>query len=55
MLGETILKFIIGIIAIKMGGNIPLLILANSVPAILSTMIVIPIKIQTRKRYCDKE
>jgi O-antigen/teichoic acid export membrane protein len=43
MLGETILKFIIGIIAIKMGGNIPLLILANSVPAILSTMIVIPL------------
>ena len=43
MLGETILKFIIGIIAIKMGGNIPLLILANSVPAILSTIIVIPL------------
>ena len=43
MLGETILKFIIGIIAIKMGGNIPLLILANSVPAILSTVIVIPL------------
>lgn len=43
LLGETILKFIIGIIAIKMGGNIPLLILANSVPAILSTVIVIPL------------
>ena len=43
LLGETILKFIIGIIAIKMGGNIPLLILANSVPAILSTIIVIPL------------
>ena len=43
LLGETILKFIIGIIAIKMGGHIPLLILANSVPAILSTIIVIPL------------
>ena len=43
LLGETILKFIIGIIAIKMGGNIPLLILANSAPAILSTVIVIPL------------
>lgn len=43
LLGETILKFIIGIIAIKMGGNIPLLVLANSVPAILSTIIVIPL------------
>ena len=43
LLGETILKFIIGTIAIKMGGNIPLLILANSVPAILSTVIVIPL------------
>lgn len=43
LLGETILKFIIGIMAIKMGGNIPLLIVANSVPAILSTVIVIPL------------
>lgn len=43
LLGETILKFVIGVIAIKMGGNIPLLILANSLPAMLSTIIIIPL------------
>lgn len=42
MLLETILKFGIGAIAIKLGGNISLLILANSVPAILTTLFVLP-------------
>lgn len=43
LLGETILKFIIGIIAIKMGGNLPLLIMANSIPPVLTTVIILPI------------
>lgn len=43
LLAETILKFVIGIISIKLGGNIPLLIMANSLPPILSTLIIIPI------------
>ena len=43
LLGETILKFVIGIIAINLGGNIPLLIMANSLPAILSTIIILPL------------
>lgn len=43
LLAETILKFVIGIISINMGGNIPLLIMANSLPAMLSTIIIIPL------------
>jgi len=43
LLGETILKFAIGIIAINLGGNIPLLIMANSLPAILSTIVILPL------------
>lgn len=43
LLAETILKFGIGIIAIKMGGNIPLLIMANALPAMLSTIIILPL------------
>lgn len=43
MLLETILKFGVGAIAIKMGGNIPLLILANSLPSILTSILVLPI------------
>jgi len=50
LLGETILKFIIGIIAIKMDGNIPLLILANSIPPILTTIIVIPLLKSKKKK-----
>lgn len=42
LLLETILKFAIGAVAIKMGGNIPLLILANSLPAILTTIVILP-------------
>ncbi len=43
LLAETILKFAIGIISLNMGGNIPLLILANSAPAMLSSIIIIPL------------
>ncbi|HOV29711.1 MAG TPA: hypothetical protein PLD77_01390 [Candidatus Dojkabacteria bacterium] len=43
LLLETILKFAIGAIAIKMGGNIPLLILANSLPAVFTTIFVLPL------------
>ena len=42
LLFETILKFAIVAVAIKMGGNIPLLILANSLPAILTTIVILP-------------
>lgn len=43
LLAETIVKFAIGIVSIKMGGNIPLLIMANALPAMLSTLIIIPL------------
>ena len=43
LLSETILRFIMGAIAIKMGGSLPLLILASSVPAVISTIIVLPL------------
>jgi len=42
LLLETILKFVMGWIAIQMGGSVPLLILANSVPAILTTIAILP-------------
>ncbi|MGI5897839.1 MAG: hypothetical protein ACOX6Q_01620 [Candidatus Dojkabacteria bacterium] len=42
LLLETILKFGIGAIAIRMGGEISLLILANSLPAVLTTLLVLP-------------
>lgn len=43
LLLETILRFGMGWIAIKMNGSIPLLILANSVPAILTTIVILPL------------
>jgi len=43
MLAETIMKFIIGIFAIKMGGNIPLLIVANAIPPFITTIIILPL------------
>ncbi len=42
MFGEAILKLIMGIVAIKMGGSLPLLMLSNSIPALLTTIIIIP-------------
>ena len=53
MLAETILKFIIGIVAIKIGGNIPLLIVANAIPPFITTLFIIPmLKFKGKK---DKE
>lgn len=43
LLLETILKFVIGGIAIRMGGSLSLLILANSIPSIISSIIIIPL------------
>jgi O-antigen/teichoic acid export membrane protein len=43
LLLETILKFVMGWIAIQMGGSVPLLILANSVPAIVTTIAILPL------------
>jgi O-antigen/teichoic acid export membrane protein len=42
LLGETLLRFLIGYIGVKMGGNIYLLILANSLPAFLTLLIITP-------------
>lgn len=39
---ETILRFFIGYLAIKLDGNIQLLILANALPAFLSCIITLP-------------
>jgi len=43
LLLETILKFGMGALAINMGGSVPLLILANSVPAMLTTIFILPL------------
>jgi len=53
LLGETILKFAIGYIGIRMGENIHLLILANAVPSFLSFLITIPF-IKSAKNYRKK-
>ena len=53
LLGETILKFGMGYIAIKMGGAIQLLILANAIPAFLSLLIALPF-IKSPKSYKKK-
>lgn len=50
LLLETILKFIMGGIAIKMGGSVPLLILANSIPSILTTIVILPLVRFKRER-----
>jgi O-antigen/teichoic acid export membrane protein len=42
LLLETILRFAMGAIAINMGGSVPLLILANSLPAILTAIVILP-------------
>jgi len=40
---ETVLRFVIGIVAIKYNGSLPLLILASSVPGVLSTLVLLPL------------
>lgn len=42
LLLETLLKFGIGLLGIRMGGNIHLLILANAIPAFLSFVVALP-------------
>ena len=42
MLVETILRFAIGILAIYLGGNLTLLILASGVPAFIGCILVLP-------------
>lgn len=50
LLAETVMKFIIGIVAIKIGGNISLLIVANAIPPFLTTLFIIPmIKFKKKK------
>ncbi len=50
LLAETVMKFFIGISAIKIGGNIPLLIVANAIPPFLTTLFIIPmIKFKKKK------
>jgi O-antigen/teichoic acid export membrane protein len=53
LLAETVLKFLMGYVGIKMGGNIHILILANAVPALLSFLITIPF-IKSPKLYKKK-
>lgn len=43
MLLETVLKFAIGAIAIKMGGTLSLLILASSLPSIITSLVMLPL------------
>jgi O-antigen/teichoic acid export membrane protein len=53
LFGETLLKFIIGYFAVKTGGNISLLILANAIPAFLACIIALPF-IKSPKSYKKK-
>lgn len=43
MFGEATLKLIMGIVAIKMGGSLPILMLSNALPALLTTAFIIPL------------
>jgi O-antigen/teichoic acid export membrane protein len=43
MFGEATLKLIMGIVAIKMGGSLPILMLSNALPALLTTVFIIPL------------
>lgn len=43
MFGEATLKLIMGFVAIKMGGSLPLLMLSNALPALLTTAFIIPL------------
>jgi len=42
LLFETILRFAMGALAIRLGGSISILILANSLPAMLTTIFIVP-------------
>lgn len=43
LLFETVLRLIVGIIAIRLGGSIPLLILANCIPTFITTVLIMPL------------
>jgi len=50
MVFETILKLIMAIVAIQLGGSIPLLILSNCIPALITTVAILPfIKMKGKK------
>jgi O-antigen/teichoic acid export membrane protein len=53
LLIETLLKFGIGFIGIRMGGDINLLILANAIPAFLGCIVVLPF-LKSPKSYKKK-
>jgi O-antigen/teichoic acid export membrane protein len=55
LLLETILRFGMGALAIKMGGSIPILILANSLPAMLTTLFILPLVKFEKKEGVDIE
>lgn len=42
MLFETVLKLIMAVVAIQLGGSIPLLILSNCIPALITTIAILP-------------
>ena len=43
LLLETVMRFAIGALAIRLDSSIPLLILANSVPALVTTLFILPL------------
>jgi O-antigen/teichoic acid export membrane protein len=55
LLLETILRFGMGALAISMGGSIPVLILANSLPAMLTTLFILPLVKFEKKEGVDTE
>lgn len=48
-LAETIFKFVIGFFAIRAGGNVPVLIVANFLPQFIGTFALLPLISNTRK------
>ena len=55
LLLETILRFGMGALAISMGGSMPILILANSLPAMLTTLFILPLVKFKKKDVVDEE
>jgi O-antigen/teichoic acid export membrane protein len=50
---ETLLRFVIGYIGIKMGGNIQILILASALPSFLSSIVALPF-IKSKKEQVER-
>ena len=50
---ETVLRFVIGFLGIKMGGNIQILILASAIPSFLSCIVALPF-IKSKKEEREK-